>query len=130
MITPFCTQQFTATQLETCPQFCTNFMITLFCKWQFSDSTSQTCKHTQPSMAVDTSAQESASGTYPQQTESMLHHKMIASCLILFSNPNEISQVAPSFDASTFRMHFLSSSRNRCPTNPTLLDSNHPNHTW
>jgi hypothetical protein len=34
----------------------------------YSDSASHTCKHTQPSMVVDTSAQESASGTYPQQT--------------------------------------------------------------
>jgi len=33
----------------------------------YSDSTSQTCKHTQPSMVVDTSAQDPASGTYPQQ---------------------------------------------------------------
>jgi len=26
MITPFCMQQFLATQLETRPQFCTNFI--------------------------------------------------------------------------------------------------------
>jgi len=26
MITPFCMQQFTATQFETSPQFCTNFI--------------------------------------------------------------------------------------------------------
>lgn len=96
----------------------------------YSDSASHTCKHTQPSMVVDISAQESASGTYPQQTESMLHHTVNAYFLTSSSNPTEISQVAPSFDASTFWMHFLSSARYRCPTNPTLLDSNQSNHTW